>query len=227
MGSRNGLRRSLTSVAGSALLACAARASGAGAFLSPSTADRLSPGTNILVSWTIGERPSADIDEMELVLSFDDGATFPVRVTGPVDVETHTTLVRVPALPSEHVRIAVRAGDDEDAASEEILFVSEPFAIESPTGLTLDTLFPVGNEWRTSDALEGSPVRSPAGALQVAEPTERLTLWGDDSAALETGPSICPIPTRETTPSRGGQKPPPGRLVDVPPAGRSVVPLRL
>ena len=87
-----------------------------------------------------------------------------MRLTSRIPPDARSTVWRVPALPTEHARIALRAGLDERAGAEELLFVSEPFAIASPGALPREELFVVNDEWRTREALEGAPVRTPASS---------------------------------------------------------------
>lgn len=101
------------------------------AFLSPGSGEALAPGSIVEVRWTslCESAPGREIDEAELVLSLDGGKTFPIRVTPELRPCTSRFLWKVPALASEHVRLAVRAGAEERDAEERIEVVSADFRI--------------------------------------------------------------------------------------------------
>lgn len=91
---------------------------------------------------------------MELVLSLDGGRTFPVRVTRDLSPSTSGLTWRVPALPSPRARLALRVGDSGEPPDEEILLVSEEFAIEIGAVSRLEPTAFVRGELRTLEALE-------------------------------------------------------------------------
>jgi hypothetical protein len=215
----------LTAFAGVALVACSASAGATDTFVSPSSGGRLQPGSSLVVSWTLDSSAVQRVDEMELILSLDDGASFPVRVTGRIDPEARSARWRVPALPSVHARIALRSGREEQPGTERLLLVSEPFAIDSVRTLPLEELYSVGDEWRTREALEGAPVRTPPRDLGSTESRESLRSIGVDAAIIETGPAAV-ANCQTASPPRG--QPSRGRmfgpiLTSFPPAA----PLRL
>lgn len=169
-------------LAGGLLLASALVAAAPGGFDRPSPLERLEPGATVVASWTLDARAVIGRDEAELVLSFDGGLTYPVRLTGRILPDARSTTWRVPALPTEHARIALRAGLDERAETEELLFVSEAFAIASPGKLPHEDLFAVNDEWRTREALEGAPVRPPSSTCQSPNPDPELDPLDADDA---------------------------------------------
>ena len=168
----------------------AARASASPLPTFPAPAERLEAGATATVEWTLPE-PAPDRDEMELVLSLDGGRTFPIRLTGRIPIGTSSVSWRVPALVSEAARLALRAGRDEAEESEELLAVSEPFAITAPRGPLLDELFRVGREWRTREALEGLPARDAPGELSGNSRAPRLGASVDDDAGAESPPVLA------------------------------------
>ena len=129
-------------------------------FRTPSPGDRLRSGEPYAVTWSVDAGTLADRDEMELVLSLDGGATFPIRVTGELSTDARTLSWRVPALPTDRAVLALRAGDDGADESETILAESEPFAIGEDPEAAPEPLYAVSHEWRTRDALDGAPVRT-------------------------------------------------------------------
>ena len=94
-----------------------------------------------------------DADEAELVLSLNDGITFPIRVSGPLSPCAVHFRWRVPQLSSAAARLAVRKGRKGRPESERIVLVSERFAI-LPTGRApSSSLIRGATEWWTDQAL--------------------------------------------------------------------------
>src|SRR2546427_7419596 len=123
--------------------------------LEPVRGARLQPGAIVRVSWTLGASARREFDEMELVLSLDGGRSFPLRVTREVSPAEDSVLWRVPRLPSEHARIALRAGRGEKREAETIRTVSAEFTILADRDDSLAQLCRVRGELRT---------REPAGS---------------------------------------------------------------
>ncbi len=161
------------------------------AFRSPSPAELLEPGANLEASWSIGASELAGKNEMELVLSLDGGATFPVRLTGRIRPGDRLVDWRVPALPTEHARIALRSGSDEEGETESVLFVSEEFSITSTGGATAEELFAVGMEWRTREALEGAPAQHASASFSPANPGPVVEPMNGAEAGIEDGPAVA------------------------------------
>jgi hypothetical protein len=179
-----------------ALLLASRLAAAAPGFDRPSSRERLEPGDNVVASWTIGPRALLGLDEAELVLSLDGGVTYPVRLTARIPPDARSTTWRVPALPSENARLALRAGRDEEAGTEEFLFVSDAFAIASPRARPHEELFAVNGEWRTREALEGAPVRAPSSTCQSPGPEPELDpLDADDADDAGTDDALVSIDT--------------------------------
>ncbi len=162
------------------LAAGMARAEG---FHAPAKSSRLEPGASARVRWD-PSREESQADEMELVLSLDGGATFPIRVTGALSVETSEWTWRVPTLPTLHARLALRMGEKENSRTEQIAFVSEEFEIVAREGAPLERVFPIGGEWRTKDALDG---RRAAAAIPASLDPEPVP------ASLESAAEGTPI----------------------------------
>jgi hypothetical protein len=169
-------------LAASALFLRALAAEATGGFASAPSMERLRPGDESTVSWVFPPPQGREWNEAELVLSLDDGRSFSVRLTGRIEPEAGLARWTVPPLPTEHARIALRVGDDEEPGTERILFVSEPFAIASEGRRPQQLLFPVNDEWRTPEALEGAPVRSQPERLAPASPELAVEVLGDDEA---------------------------------------------
>jgi hypothetical protein len=203
-----------------ALIAAVLGAPPAGAmaagFASPSAFGELEAGQTVRVSWS---SPAAvAFEELELVLSLDGGDTFPVRVTRDLRPDTRSVLLMVPALPSPHARLALRAGDREDPADEEILLVSDDFSICVSRDRPLETTVRARGEWRTRDALAGDedPVPPEAGT------------FGADTPALRTAgspPSACPPRSRHVAEAASRGVPAPLDSVQIRAPGFPVAPL--
>jgi hypothetical protein len=131
------------------------------AFSRPAAGAVLPAGAFEAPAWSLAARQARGFDEMELVLSLDGGRTFPVRVTRDLDPATRWLAWRVPALPTAHARLALRAGDDGEPGAEEVLLVSEEFAIEADSAEPLEPIASVRGEWRTREALDGGHAGAP------------------------------------------------------------------
>ena len=170
-------------------------------FREPAAGARLEPGATLEVAWTLERTSEAGFDEMELVLSLDGGKTFPLRVTRDISVATRRVRWRVPALPTEHARLALRSGSEGAAESEVIRIVGPEFAIVARAGARPEELFRVGAEWRTRDAL--------ATRLDLPEPS-----FGDSTEEEIRAAAASPLAAE-----------PPRSLARETSAARSAVPL--
>jgi hypothetical protein len=112
-----------------ALAPVAAR--GSDAFQSPAAGESLAPDAIVEIRWaSLCDDPRLRaLDEAEIVLSLDGGETFPVRVSTELKPCSARYLWKVPALPTAHARIALRAGEDERDTSEVITVISAEFRI--------------------------------------------------------------------------------------------------
>jgi hypothetical protein len=137
-----------------AVLAAAPSPATTSGFSWPPGRDALAAGSSIGLSWSLPAGNGAGFDEMELVLSLDGGKTFPIRVTRDLSPATSALTWRVPALPSSRARLALRVGDSGEPADEEILLVSEEFAIETGSVSRFEPTPFLRGEWCTLDALE-------------------------------------------------------------------------
>ncbi len=156
--------------------------------LEPVSGARLQPGAIVRVSWTPGASGQREFDETELVLSLDGGRSFPLRVTREVSPAEDSALWRVPRLPSEHARIALRAGRGEEKESETIRTVSAEFTILPGADDPLEQIYRVGGEWRTVEAA-GSAKDLPEQSLS-GSPQEVRAAFPSDGAAESTGSTV-------------------------------------
>ena len=174
-----------------ALAAClvAAPSGASAAFVASPAGGRANAGEVVPLSWSLDPSRVAGRDEMEIVLSLDDGATFPIRVLDRLDPSDRAVSWRVPALPTGRARLALRAGETEAPDAEEIVAVSEPFTISCVRLGRLEELFAVADEWRTREALEGAPVRSSAHGLASRESAPEVASSEAASGEPETSPA--------------------------------------
>jgi len=206
-----------------AMSAAAARGSDA-RFVSPRLGQKLEPGSLIEVSWSLdglGREP----DEMELVLSLDGGATFPIRVTVNLDPSTNRLLWRVPVLPTREARLALRTGFDEEPSEETIQIVGPVFSILAGDRAPLEELFGIRSEWRTREALGGAPAPlRKDSSLSARE--EFLSASADEIFARQT-PRVDTLTVPASFAPKPIASPPAPRKQDPLPAPRSsLIPLR-
>jgi hypothetical protein len=178
-------------------------------FRGPAAGERLEPESLVEVSWSLDRFPSGD-DECELVLSLDGGRTFPVRVTGSLDPATRRVLWRVPALPTDQARLAVRTGSDGEPSEEALRLIGPSFVIAASVRAPVEELFSVRSEWRTREALAGNSARdsvtdlggqSPEG-IHPGPARETVALSGSRAAALSR-----PLPAAAAAASRAASPP--------------------
>jgi len=161
-------------------------------FLEPEPGGRLEAGAMVSVSWTAGLGERADVDEMELVLSLDAGRSFPLRVTRRLSPDARSFVWRVPSLPTDRARLALRSGRQDDEESETIRILSGEFAIVAGGDVSLEEVFRFAGEWWTREALESIPDRPEPGAFRLPEEKIRTTFGSDRPAE----------PTTSTPPAR-------------------------
>jgi hypothetical protein len=114
------------------------------------------------------------VEETEILLSLDGGATFPLRVTRERAAGTYALFWRVPSLPTARARLALRVGDEEKG--EVIRDVSPEFAILPASGLPLEDVREPseGDDWRAGEALEQLPPAFPLAPSRLAGSPDSL-----------------------------------------------------
>ena len=133
------------------------------------------------ITLEIGEAPR-DVEEMEVLLSLDDGRTFPVRVTREIEAGERELRWKVPALATRAARLRIRFGGDR--GREEWGPLSAPFAIVTHGEAADLRLFHENGWW---EGLDGPAPRGPAGEFDSAGP--RFVPGGTSGeAALPTTP---------------------------------------
>ena len=167
--------------------------------------------------------PAGRFDEMEVVLSLDDGRSWPVRISRDLPATASAAAFLVPALASEEARLALRAGRKGEPESDEILAESAPFRIGAPPRGAGESLQRVGGEWRTGAAMAGQIPDGPGGAALGGPPALRAGRedgpeadagGGQDLPAPEAGPSL------QRRPDPRGSPLPPRVPFDRPPFAR-------
>ncbi len=211
------VRQSGTGLAGMLLALCiapnvrAVAATGTEAFMAPA-GGRLQPGSYQLASWTLNGAAVRGKAEAELVLSLDGGLTFPIRLTARFAPDGQSAQWRVPGLPTEHGRIGLRAGNDGEPEEEDLLLLSEPFAIAAARDLPREELFAIDCELRTREAIEGAPVRPVSPAVGSTDSAATFYLLEPEADRVETTPvgntlSGAQVAIERTTPLSSPQKP--------------------
>jgi hypothetical protein len=152
-----------------------------GEFAAPVPGARLEPGSLVEVTWSLEGLGPRD-EEMELLLSLDGGTTFPIRVTVDLDRATRRILWRVPSLPSDRARLAIRSGAEGEPAAETIRLIGPAFSILASGSAALEELFAVRSEWRTREALGSAAVPS-RESRRFGSPEEIFSASPDDIAA--------------------------------------------
>jgi hypothetical protein len=189
--------------AASLILAALPAAAHTARFLRPGPHGRLSPGQIIEVEWPADAVVHA-ADEMELVLSLDDGRTFPLRVTGNLPRGTTRAAWRVPALRAPRARLALRAGEGEDESeSEAIRVMSDVFEILPGDSPSAEELLPLRGEWRTREAVE-LPEREEPSSSALAGETSVSAIARLEDAGVPSRPPNLNAPGGACVSSRNG-----------------------
>ena len=191
--------------------------------ISPGAGEALAPGAVVEVRWASlcdvargGEK--SEIDEAEVVLSLDGGRTFPIRVTPELHPCSTRFLWTVPALPTVHARLALRAGSEQRDATETLEILSGEFRILSDPDGRVEKLRRHVNEWwippppaaLTAEDLLGrsmSPangrVSAPVSSFDAAVPSTSSSTFRPSRAAAfglvavsASGSSVPSFPTR-------------------------------
>jgi hypothetical protein len=179
----------------------------------PRAGEQLLAGRNQVVA--LG-RAGAGVDERELVLSLDDGTSFPLRLTREIGPGESETSWRVPALPTEHAVLALREGGE--GLEEKIVAVSAEFAILPRPGLPAEEIRFRDGEWKTREADAGGAPLQPL-ALGESGP-ERVRPLEDSPDAFEEpvrtlpeSPDAVPVPGRSAATGSGALEPSPAPRV--------------
>ncbi len=166
-------------------------------FLSPGSGEALSPGTIVEVRWTslCGAAREGRLDESELVLSLDGGRTFPVRVSPELRACASRFLWKVPALPADHARLALRAGAEERDETEAIEVLTSDFRIlPDPDGRVEELRRRTAEMWTPFDP----------SALTAEDLLEQALSAARSEIGVPTALPEAAMPTPSTAPRPGG-----------------------
>lgn len=133
-------------------------------WLTPAASGTFVAGDTLAVAWEPGTRFGAlDVAvEWELFLSYDGGASWPVRLTPHLDVAVRRQTIRLPELASDGVRLLMRIGDER-----------REYEVELPVALRI--LPPRAAAVATAGAVRWSATRG-----EIARPGERgVALWSE------------------------------------------------
>lgn len=125
-------------------------------WLAPAASDAVAAGGKLHLAWEPGPRFAelGEVEEWELFLSYDGGATWAVRLTPHLDAGLRRYAVRLPEIATDEVRLLMRLGDERVEHEVEL-----PFALRVESG------------GRRLDATN-------AAALPAAAPGERARAGG-------------------------------------------------
>jgi len=104
--------------------------------LAPAAGAVLTAGSSAEIAWE-SLAPLPGVEEWEAFLSFDDGVTYPVRVTPHLDRDLQRVHWRVPAVPAKQVRLLLRFGDER---RETYVRLPQRFSIVASPGMERDLL---------------------------------------------------------------------------------------
>lgn len=104
--------------------------------LAPAAGAVLTAGSSAEIAWE-PVAPLPGVVEWEAFLSFDDGATYPARVTPHLDRDLQRVHWRVPAVPAKQVRLLLRFGDER---RETYVRLPQRFSIVASPGMERDLL---------------------------------------------------------------------------------------
>jgi hypothetical protein len=104
--------------------------------LAPAAGVVLTAGSSAEIAWE-PIAPLPGVVEWEAFLSFDDGVTYPVRVTPHLDRNLQRVHWRVPAVPAKQVRLLLRFGDER---RETYVRLPQRFSIVASPGMEWDLL---------------------------------------------------------------------------------------
>ncbi len=155
-------------------------------FSYPEAGATLSAGDEVVVRWA--GAPAAE--EMELLLSVDGGRRFAVRLTRELPGNAATYVWRVPRLPSDKARLALRAkvhgheievGESAPFAISSFASAKAPSEIDHPSGSIriID-----GELWWLERAVAGSEADAPALAGLESQPAGPFVLPDSNESNL-------------------------------------------
>ncbi len=155
----------------------------------------LDAGGTVEVRWS--RLPEA-AEEVELLLSVDDGRTYPVRLTEELDPHGGSFLWEVPGLETTRGRLAIRMGLN---GTEVIAAATEPFEISRrPSTAGVRLRWRSGEIWTASDSDAGASRPEPGESLGAALPG-RMTAQPESADAIETpSPVVHRREGRRSTP---------------------------
>ena len=179
------------------LLACALATAEEG-FRFPGAGASFSAGTTVEASW-IAPCDRDREHEGELVLSLDDGRTFPIRLTGEMPACLSGHAWRVPDVATTRARLGLRRGHDGEPGEERIVLVSAPFAIVAGDGPGGAGLIRGAAEWWTREALAEFEAEDFLDQSLGREPE-----WSERLAADGDAENPDPVAIGPTAPSRTG-----------------------
>jgi hypothetical protein len=133
-------RRSLTFAWAAAVLLASSSVVEGGALvrlLAPRDGAVLAAGAGAEIAWE-PLAPLAGIEEWEAFLSFDDGESYPVRLTPHLDRDLQRVRWRVPAVPTKRARLLLRFGDER--REETFVPLPQRFSIVPSPGMERDLL---------------------------------------------------------------------------------------
>jgi hypothetical protein len=188
-------------------------------FFAPRSRATLAAGDVTEVRWDSPCGASRLADEVELVLSVDGGATFPIRVTAEMPPCSSAFRWRVPALASPRARLALRVGRRGQQESERLEMVSDEFVVVMPPAAIPEELIAGTAEWWTPQALaEVSAVDRlgetwTGGAEHVVRSEAETDLGEPTSPSLEAPrPSSSQLLDRHEAPGSVGRAAPKPRV---------------
>jgi len=142
-------------------------------------------GESLEIRWSA---PASVSGELEILLSLDDGRSFPLRVSPELDARAGRYVWRVPNLAARAARLRIRyESSDGERASES----SESFVIAGDASRPVERALVAEGEWWSG--LDG-PRRAPAALADRGAPSLRAART---SLACEAAPRAPLVPRRE------------------------------
>jgi hypothetical protein len=140
-------------------------------------------GQTVVLRWS---GLSAEVEELEIVLSLDGGGGYHVRVSPELEAREREYRWRVPDLPTRHARLMLRMGGEE---GERTGALSREFRIVHVEGAARPELgFHEGQLWTGLEPLDG-----PAGA-GIAQDAPRFEDLADEAPCPPPAPVLRSAP---------------------------------